>query len=178
VRWQETAAASTWPAGAWQPTALSVPDAAPAAVGGGHPGHRLRLGTFRTLWAAKEVDASPSLQFLRAKPVAELSPDDAAALGIGDGDRIEVRAGDASVQAPVRLRASIPGGTVFLAAATHEEPANLLTERLVEIRRVAPTSANGHGPSALAAQVQPAVEGLAEPPASAPLDIPPTGGRA
>ncbi|MEA2291834.1 MAG: NADH-quinone oxidoreductase subunit [Solirubrobacteraceae bacterium] len=170
VRWQETEAGAAWGDGAWRPAGLSVPDAAPA------PNGRLRLGTFRTLWASKEVDASPSLQFLRARPVAELSPADADALGIADGDRIEVVAGDARVQAPAKLRASVPGGSVFLAAGTHEQPANLLTERLVEIRRVAPASANGHGPSALAAQLQPAVEGLAEPPASAPMDIPPTAG--
>jgi NADH-quinone oxidoreductase subunit G len=174
VRWPATEAGSRWGASAWQPAGVSVPDAAPG-VGTGAD-HRLRLGTFRTLWASKEVDASPSLRFLRAKPVAELSPEDAAALGIGDGDRIEIGTNGTRVQAPVKLRASVPGGTVFLAAGTHEQPANLLTERLVEVRRVAPASADGHRPSALAAQVQPAVEGLAEAPASAPQPIPPTAG--
>ena len=50
----------------------------------------LRLGTYRPLWAAKEVDLSPALQFIRARQVAELSPSDADALGIGEGDRVEV----------------------------------------------------------------------------------------
>jgi NADH-quinone oxidoreductase subunit G len=67
----------------------------------------------------------------------------------------------------------VPGGSVFLSEATHEEPSNLLTERLVEIRRVG-GDALPH-PSAIPAQLQPAAEGLAEAPASAPLDIPPVG---
>jgi NADH-quinone oxidoreductase subunit G len=77
------------------------------------------------------------------------------------------------VQAPVRLRAAIPSGTVFLAAGTEEEPANLLTAGLVEIRRV---GGGENGRTAVAAQVVPAAEGLAEAPASAPVDIPPTTG--
>jgi NADH-quinone oxidoreductase subunit G len=169
VRWPETEAGIGWEARAWQPAPLDVPEAAAAA--GGDP-HRLRLGTFRTLWASKEVDASPALSFLRARQVVELSPQDAGRLGIGEGDRVEVAAGDARVQGPVRIRAAIPDGSVFVAAGTHEEPANLLTEPLAEVRRVG--GANGHEPSAIAAQIQPAVEGLAEAPASAPLPIPPT----
>ena len=42
----------------------------------------LRLGTWRSLWAAKEVDVSPLLKFLRVKQIAELSPEDAARLGV------------------------------------------------------------------------------------------------
>jgi NADH-quinone oxidoreductase subunit G len=166
VRWPETEAGIGWGAPAWQPESLEVPQAAAT------PNGRLRLGTFRTLWASKEVDASPALSFLRARQVVELSPQDAGRLGIGEGDRVEVAAGDARVQGPVRIRAAIPDGSVFVAAGTQEEPANLLTEPLAAVRRVG--GANGHEPSAIAAQVQPAVEGLAEAPASAPLPIPPT----
>jgi NADH-quinone oxidoreductase subunit G len=166
VRWPETEAGTAWGAPAWEPASLEVPAAAST------PNGRLRLGTFRTLWASKEVDASPALAFLRARQVVELSPQDAGRLGIGEGDRVEVAAGDARVQGPVRIRAAIPDGSVFVAAGTQEEPANRLTEPLAEVRRVG--SANGHEPSAIAAQVQPAAEGLAEAPASAPLPIPPT----
>jgi NADH-quinone oxidoreductase subunit G len=77
------------------------------------------------------------------------------------------------VQAAVRLRAAIPGGTVFLAEGTEEQPANVLTDPLVEVRRVGTAKVE---PLGVPAQVQPAVEGLAEPPASAPMDIPPTAG--
>jgi NADH-quinone oxidoreductase subunit G len=165
VRWPETEAGLTWSAGGWDVAALSVPAAAPVANG------RLRLGTFRTLWAAKEVDASPALKFLRARQVVELSPEDAQALGIREGDRVEVGSNGTRVEGPVKLRAAVPGGSVFLSEGTHEQPANLLTERLVEIRRL------GAGalpePSAIPVQVQPAAAGLAEPPASAPQAIPP-----
>jgi NADH-quinone oxidoreductase subunit G len=165
VRWPETEAGVAWGAPAWQPASLEVPSAAPTANG------RLRLGTFRTLWASKEVDASPALQFLRARQVVEISPQDAARLGIVEGDRVEVAAGDGRVRGPVKIRAAIPDGSVFVAAGTHEEPANRLTEPLAEVRHLG--SADGH-PSALAIQVQPAAEGLVEAPASAPLAIPPT----
>jgi hypothetical protein len=59
---------------------------------------------------------------------------------------------------------------VFLSEGTREDPVNRLTEPLVEIRRV---GAEATVPSAVAAQVQPAAEGLAEAPASAPQPIPP-----
>ena len=36
----------------------------------------------------------------------------------------------------VRLRASVPGGSVFLVEGTHEEPANVLTEAVVEVQKV------------------------------------------
>jgi hypothetical protein len=64
----------------------------------------------------------------------------------------------------------VPGGSVFLAEGTQEQPANVLTDGLVEIRRV---GGEPVGASAAAAQSQPAAEGLAEAPASAPLPIPP-----
>jgi NADH-quinone oxidoreductase subunit G len=74
------------------------------------------------------------------------------------------------VRGAVRLRAAIPNGSVFIAEGTSEEGANVLTERLVEVRRIGP---GDRGPSAVPIQVQPAVEGLAEMPPSAPLPIPP-----
>jgi NADH-quinone oxidoreductase subunit G len=168
VRWPETEAGTAWAAGGWDPAALSVPDA-PRGSSNGH----LRLGTFRTLWASKEVDASPALKFLRARQVVELSPEDAEALGIREGDRVEVESGGRRVEAPVRLRNAVPGGSVFLSEGTHEQPANRLTDTLVEIRRLSAGALPE--PSALAAQLAPAAEGLAEAPASAPLPIPPVG---
>ena len=72
----------------------------------------------------------------------------------------------------VRLRAAVPKGSVFLADGTTEQAANVLTEALVEIERVGGPET---GPSAVAAQVAPSTEGLAEARPSAPLEIPPTG---
>jgi NADH-quinone oxidoreductase subunit G len=148
----------------WEVAKLEIPQAAPAAADG-----QLRLGTYRPLWAAKEVDLSPALQFIRARQVAELSPADAAALGINEGDRIEVGNGT-RVRAQAKIRDAIPAGSIFLAEGTHADNANVLTHPLVEIERL------GSGPvdpSAVPIQVQPAVEGLAEAPQSAGLPIPP-----
>jgi anaerobic selenocysteine-containing dehydrogenase len=95
----------------------------------------MRLGTWRSLWAAKEVDVSPLLKFLRVKQIAELSPEDAARLGVRDGDRVEIGHNGTRVTAPVKLRAAVPPGSVFLTEGAHDQPANVLTEPLVEVRR-------------------------------------------
>ena len=76
----------------------------------------------------------------------------------------------------MKLRAAVPGGSVFLAEGTHEQPANVLTEPMVEVRRVGgPARAGGRAPPPR--RSRPAAEGLSEMPPSAPLDIPPTGRR-
>jgi hypothetical protein len=64
----------------------------------------------------------------------------------------------------------VPGGSVFLVEGAEDEPANVLTEPLVEIRPVGRAAQ----PAAAAAMVTPAGEGHAEAPPSAPLAIPPT----
>jgi NADH-quinone oxidoreductase subunit G len=166
IRWPVTEAANAWDAPGWELAPLEVPASAAAAGDG-----TLRLGTFRSLWASKEVDVSPALRFLRPQQVVELSPEDAQALGLREGDRVEVGANGTRVQGAVKLRAAIPGGSVFLAEGTHEQPANALTESLVEVRRVGGPAAPE--PSAVPVQVAPAAEGLAEAPPSAPLPIPP-----
>ena len=108
---------------------------------------------------------------MRAKQVVELSPRDAEALGISEGDRVEVGHNGTRVKGAVKLRAAVPAGSVFLAEGVVDEPANALTEPLVEVRRVAgPAAAD---PSAVPVQVAPAAEGLSEMPPSAPLPIPP-----
>jgi NADH-quinone oxidoreductase subunit G len=126
VRWPEQF--TDWHG--WEPAALDVPPAAPAAGGGS-----LRLGTFRSLWAAKEVDVSPILQFLIPKPVVELSPADAQALGVGEGDRVEVGTNGTRIAGSVKLRAAVPAGSVFVAEGVSGAPANLLREPLVQVRR-------------------------------------------
>jgi NADH-quinone oxidoreductase subunit G len=176
VRWPERAAAARLGAAAWELADVAVPPAAGAATG-----DVLRLGTWRSLWAAPEVDLSPALRFMRQQQVVELSPVDADRLGVRDGDRVEVSrpvpAGEAGwgngtrVRGAARLRAAIPGGSVFLVEGTHEEPANLLGGPLVEVRRV---DAGGEQPAATAALLTPAGGGHAEAPPSAPLEIPPT----
>jgi NADH-quinone oxidoreductase subunit G len=163
IRWPEIH--QEWGAGS-EPRALETPPE-PAAAGD----RMLRLGTFRSLWADKTVDVSPLLHFLRAKQVVELSPDDAQALGIREGDRVEVGHNGTRVKGAVRLRAAVPRGSVFLAEGVAGEPANALTEALVQVRRVAgPAEPEA---SAVPVQVAPAAEGLAEMSPSAPLPLPP-----
>ena len=147
----------------WEPSA--VEESSPVR------GEGLRLGTYRSLWAAKEVDASPILQFAIPRQIVELSPEDAAELGVREGDRVQVGSNGTRLRGTVKLRAAVPAGSVFMAEATHEDPANLLTDALVQVERVG-GPAEGE-PSAVPAQVAPAVEGLAEMPPSAPLPLPP-----
>ncbi|MGH2970469.1 MAG: molybdopterin dinucleotide binding domain-containing protein, partial [Solirubrobacteraceae bacterium] len=136
IRWPASEAASAFEAPAWEPVALEVPSAVPSTSKGA-----LRLGTFHSLWSSKEVDVSPALQFLRPRQVVELSPADAERLGVREGDQVEVGSDGTRVKGAVRLRAAVPGGSVFLAEGTREQPANALTERMVEVRRVAPSLA-------------------------------------
>jgi NADH-quinone oxidoreductase subunit G len=176
VRWPAHESAARFEVAPWEPVKLKVPKAARAAKGA------LRLGTYRSLWSSKEVDVSPSLKFLRPHQVIELSPRDATRFGVDEGDRVEVGspvpAGEAGwvngtrVRGPVRLREAVPRGSVFLAEGTRDEPANALTDALVEIRRIGGPETE---PSAVPVQVAPAAEGLAEAQPSAPLEIPPTG---
>ncbi|HET6829789.1 MAG TPA: NADH-quinone oxidoreductase subunit NuoG [Solirubrobacterales bacterium] len=95
-----------------------------AAGDGGGPG--LRLGTYRDLWADYVAAANPALRFLAATQKLELSPADAERLGLGDGDRVEVSAGERSLIATVGLRERMLEGTAFLAEGTAHEPAGLL----------------------------------------------------
>jgi NADH-quinone oxidoreductase subunit G len=168
VRWPATEGGAAFAVAPWEPVRLDVPPAAPS------PNGALRLGTFRSLWTSKEVEVSPALAFVRPAQVIELSPSDAHRLGIGEGDRVEVGSNGHRVRGAVRLRAAIPAGSVFVAEGTREEPGNLLTEAMVQVRRVgAPETPV---PSGVPTQVAPAAEGYAEAPPSAPLDLPPTPG--
>jgi NADH-quinone oxidoreductase subunit G len=161
VRWQER---NDFEVPAWELAKLDVPAALPSPGDGA-----LRLGTYRPLWADKAVDLSPALHFIRARQVAELSPADAAAFGVNDGDRVEVGNGT-RVAALAKIRDAVPAGSIFLAEGIAADNANVLTHALVEVHRVGPGPIEA---SATPIQVQPAVEGLSEMPQSAPLPIPP-----
>ena len=136
MRWVEREA---FESPTWEPAKLDIPSGSPAASEG-----RLRLGTYRPLWASKDVDITPSLQFIRARQIAELSPVDAGALGIGEGDRVEVGNGT-RVRAQVRLRQAVPAGSVFLAEGIASDNANVLTGGLVEVHRVGVGLHRAHG---------------------------------
>jgi NADH-quinone oxidoreductase subunit G len=131
VRWPASEAGAAAAGGAWEPVALSVPPAT-----GGADAAKLRLGTWVPLWAAPEVDLSPALRFMRPRQVVELSPLDADRLGVRDGDQVEVGSNGTRVRGAARLRAAVPGGSVFLVGGTHDEPANALHEPFVAVQRV------------------------------------------
>ncbi len=62
-----------------------------------------------------------------AGPAVDLSPQDAADLGIGDGDTLEVTTRRGSLRAPARVTPRIGRGTVFVPFHFREAAANLLT---------------------------------------------------
>jgi NADH-quinone oxidoreductase subunit G len=169
IRWPASEAAGALLTAPWELVQLSVPPAAVPASDGS-----LRLGTWRSLWAAPEVDLSPVLRFMQPRQVVELSPVDADRLGVREGDQVEVGSNGTRVRGTARLRASVPGGSVFLVAGTNDEPANLLTDAVVAVRRV---GGEAETTAATPALVTPAGEGQAEAPPSAPLDLPTDRGR-
>ncbi|MBW3654358.1 MAG: molybdopterin-dependent oxidoreductase, partial [Actinobacteria bacterium] len=127
VRWPARPAAAAWPDADGGPFGLEAPLQAPA------PNGALRLGTFRSIWAAPEVELSPALKFLRQHQRAELSPADAQRLGVAHGDRVSVGANGSRVRATAVLRATVPEGTVFLERGIGEESATELEDGLVEV---------------------------------------------
>jgi NADH-quinone oxidoreductase subunit G len=150
VRWQDGSAAGAFPdvgensgidreiahnagptEGAAAPTHNAPENGAPS---GGENGH-LRLGTYRPIWASPEVEISPSLQYTIAHQQAELSPEDAARLGIASGDTVEVSQNGTRLSAAAVVRSGVPEGTVFLATGIAEDSANALTEPTVEISK-------------------------------------------
>jgi NADH-quinone oxidoreductase subunit G len=127
VRWPARAQAATWPEADMGPFGLETPPHAPT------PNGALRLGTFRSIWAAPEVELSPALKFLRQRQRAELSPVDAKRLGVAHGDRITVGSNGTRVHAIASLRAAVPPGSVFLETGISAESANALDAGLVEV---------------------------------------------
>jgi NADH-quinone oxidoreductase subunit G len=127
VRWPARPAAAAWPQADTGPFGLETPPHGPT------PNGALRLGTFRSIWAAPEVELSPALKFLRQRQRAELSPADAQRLGLVHGDRVTVGSSGTRVHATVALRAAVPEGTVFLETGITEDSASELDVPLVEV---------------------------------------------
>jgi NADH-quinone oxidoreductase subunit G len=123
VRWSERDGVAAWPA----PVApAATPPVAPAAAV--EANGRLRLGTFRSIWAGPEVRVSPALKFVAPRARVELSPADAKRLQLFDGDKVLVGADGRDVGATVALRAAVPAGSAFLEG-------NLVEGPLVEVRK-------------------------------------------
>jgi NADH-quinone oxidoreductase subunit G len=127
VRWPARPQAAAWPQADMGPFGIEAPPHAPT------PNGKLRLGTYRSVWAALEVEMSPALKFMRRHQRAEMSPVDAGRIGVGDGDRVTVASNGASVRATVALRAATPEGSVFLETGIPADSANALDAGLVEV---------------------------------------------
>jgi NADH-quinone oxidoreductase subunit G len=140
VRWPARPQAAALPAGAARAelapggaagaASPAAPEQAPSAED-----RRLRLGTYRPIWASPEVEISPALQFTIAEQLVELSPEDASRLEIGHGDAVQVTQNGTSLGAIARIRTGVPAGTTFLAEGIAKDSANALTEPLVEVRK-------------------------------------------
>jgi NADH-quinone oxidoreductase subunit G len=132
VNWQSRDAAGALPEGDAGPFELERPPAAPS------PNGALRLATFRSIWASKEVEASPALRFLAPEQRVQLSPQDAQRLGLSEGDPVAVRHDAAVVRGTAVVHAAVPSGTVLLELGTVRDSANALTNGgrpLVEVQR-------------------------------------------
>jgi NADH-quinone oxidoreductase subunit G len=126
VRWPQTEAAAAMPAGS-TPAPAAVQASAPA------PNGKLRLGTYRSIWASTEVEISPALAFTIAEQLVELAPQDAAALGIEHGAAVQIAQNGTRLHGRAAIRTGVPAGTTFLADGIAENSANALTESLVEV---------------------------------------------
>ncbi|HEY2637559.1 MAG TPA: molybdopterin dinucleotide binding domain-containing protein, partial [Solirubrobacteraceae bacterium] len=146
VRWPETVAAAGLIAGTPGPFELDDPPA-PGETNGA-----LRVGTFRPIWAAPEVEASPALRFLAVRQRAELSPEDAARLGLTSGQRVVLADDEAELEAEALVRAAVPPGTVFLEEGLERHPANALAQNEVELHAAA---GNGAAPAGVAGDLAP-----------------------
>jgi NADH-quinone oxidoreductase subunit G len=140
VRWQERDAASEFPDSVIPATAESSPGgvaaaAAPRSTGNGATNGALRLGTYRSIWAAPEVEVSPALKYTVARQQLELSPEDAQRLGVAPGDPVVVSQNGTRLRGTVHVRTGVPAGSVFLADGIAVDSANAFTESEVEVHK-------------------------------------------
>ena len=131
VRWQEREAAGEFPAAPAPTPLLSTPASSNGAPSNG----ALRLGTYRPIWAAPEVEISPALKFTVARQQVELAPEDAQRLGIGSGEAVRVSQNGTSLNAVAHVRTGVPVGTAFLAEGIATGSANAFTEPVVEVHK-------------------------------------------
>jgi formate dehydrogenase alpha subunit len=70
---------------------------------------------------------SASLEMLRPHELAEVSPGDAARLGLADGEMIRVSSRRGSITTRIRVTDKVPTGTIFMTFHFKESPVNELT---------------------------------------------------
>jgi NADH-quinone oxidoreductase subunit G len=151
VRWPEREAAASMPAGALGSESAIAPVSSKTPGSGANGA--LKLGRYKPIWAAPEVELSPALHHTIAHQQVELSPEDANRLGIAHGSEVTVaqldgagaaQSGEAGrraggkpagtrLNARAAIRTGVPRGTAFLAEGIAADSANALTEPLVEV---------------------------------------------
>jgi NADH-quinone oxidoreductase subunit G len=144
ARWPERPQAASLRAAS---DGVGSPDEAPAAPATAAPADSgaLRLGTYRPLWAAPEVEISPALKFAVPTQHLELSPQDAERLEIVNGDRVEVASNGTRLRATAAIHSGVPAGSAFMAEGIAHDSANAITEPLIEVRKVALAGARTDG---------------------------------
>jgi NADH-quinone oxidoreductase subunit G len=130
IRWPQRAQASAFPSIAGETIDPPVHEIAPAPENGA-----LRLGTYRPIWAAPEVEISPSLRYTIAHQQVELSPEDARRLGIADGAEVDVTQNGTRLHAKAAVRSAVPAGTAFLAEGIAADSANALSDSEIEVHK-------------------------------------------
>ncbi len=130
VRWPERPQASAFPSIAGEIIEPPVHEIAPPPENG-----TLRLGRYRPIWAAPEVEVSPSLQYTIARQQVELSPLDAERLQVADGSTVDVAQNGTRLRAKAAVRSGVPEGTAFLAEGIAADSANAFTDDQVEVRK-------------------------------------------
>jgi NADH-quinone oxidoreductase subunit G len=136
VRWPEhEAAAAQWTDARDDGDAVGADGGDASENGRPRPNEKqLALGTYRSIWAAPEVEISPALQYQIAKQLVELSPQDAARYQIDDGEEIVIRQNGTLLNGTAHVRTGIPEGAAFLAEGIATDSANRLTEPLVAVQ--------------------------------------------
>jgi NADH-quinone oxidoreductase subunit G len=136
VRWQEREQSRAAAKDVLGPLAFSEP-AEPRTAPRPSDGE-LRLQTRRDLWASREVEQAPSLDFLRPRQELVLNPADAERLGLARGDLVRISSNGSAIEAAVAPRASVKEGTGLLTEGTAEQNANALVNGLPPVVKVTP----------------------------------------
>jgi len=87
---------------------------------------RLKLGTYRDLWAGPITELNPPLRFLAPQQQIELASQDAERMNLKSGDKVKVGQNGSSVRATVQIRERVSEGVCFLAEGVGEGNANAL----------------------------------------------------
>ena len=131
-------------------SAGDLPASEPATASAGErpetaqPDDALRLGTYRPIWAAPEVELSPALHYTIARQQVELSPEDARRLGVASGQRIVVSQNGTQLHATAHVRTGVPAGTAFMADGLATDSANAFNGRVISVRKAEGGRESGH----------------------------------